>query len=165
VLAREEEVESGRGDDDFGFGVERGAVEVVDYVADGFDGAVPAVMSQSVPILGVMYVYHGRRELRMRGYFRWTHILKLPPTKNWRVMIADCVWLGKVLSVWCKVELREFCNYRGKLLSMMSLGNKSRNRCFLFLRLSCRSGARQGCVVRYTFLPYTKRSLPMVKYL
>jgi hypothetical protein len=42
VLAREEEVEGGRGDDDFGVAVAGGRVEVGDYVFDCGDCAVPA---------------------------------------------------------------------------------------------------------------------------
>lgn len=41
VLAREEEVERGWGDDDFGVGVAGGRVQVADEVFDGGYGAVP----------------------------------------------------------------------------------------------------------------------------
>jgi hypothetical protein len=41
VLAGEEEVEGGRGDDDLGVGVDLGVVELVDNVGDRLNGAVP----------------------------------------------------------------------------------------------------------------------------
>lgn len=41
VLAGEEEVEGGRGDDDLGVGVDLGVVELVDDVLDRLNGAVP----------------------------------------------------------------------------------------------------------------------------
>jgi len=41
VLAGEEEVEGGRGDDDLGVGVDLGVVEFVDDVLDRLNGAVP----------------------------------------------------------------------------------------------------------------------------
>jgi hypothetical protein len=41
VLAGEEEVEGGRGDDDLGVGVDLGVVELVDDVGDRLNGAVP----------------------------------------------------------------------------------------------------------------------------
>ena len=41
VLSREQQVEGGRGDDDFGIGVQLGGIEVGDDVLDLLDGAVP----------------------------------------------------------------------------------------------------------------------------
>jgi hypothetical protein len=69
VLAGEEEVEGGWGDDDFGVGVELGVVEVLDDVGDAGDGAVPERRSELVE----------RCDGRVAGR---TNILKLPPTKN-----------------------------------------------------------------------------------
>ena len=48
VFAREEEVEGGRGDDDFGVRGALGGVEVGDYVFDGGDCAVPVGGSVSM---------------------------------------------------------------------------------------------------------------------
>lgn len=41
VFADEEEEEARRGDDDFCFGVQRGGVEVVHYICNGLDRAIP----------------------------------------------------------------------------------------------------------------------------
>lgn len=41
MLAGDEQVEGGRGDDDFGVGVEFGVVEALDDLFDGLDRAVP----------------------------------------------------------------------------------------------------------------------------
>ena len=67
-----------------GFGIKRGGVEVVDYVCDGFDGAVPA--RSGVCQLGSIGRAYGAVE-------EWdTDILKLPPTKNWRAIFAiECL--------------------------------------------------------------------------
>ena len=46
VLAGEEEVEGGRGDDDLGVGVDLGVVELVDNVGDRLNGAVPVGRSE-----------------------------------------------------------------------------------------------------------------------
>jgi len=46
VLAGEEEVEGGRGDDDLGVGVDLGIVELVDNVGDRLNGAVPVGESE-----------------------------------------------------------------------------------------------------------------------
>jgi hypothetical protein len=74
VLAGEEEVEGGRGNNDFGVGVAGGFVEVVDDLFYGVDRAVPRA-----------YELEGRVEWSSR---EGKYILKLPPTKNWRPMIA-----------------------------------------------------------------------------
>lgn len=42
VLARKQQVERGRGDDDFGIGVQLGGIEVGYDVLDLLDGAIPA---------------------------------------------------------------------------------------------------------------------------
>jgi hypothetical protein len=48
VLAGEEEVEGGRGDDDLGVGIDLGVVELVDDVGDRLNGAVPVGGRKSV---------------------------------------------------------------------------------------------------------------------
>lgn len=76
VFANEEQEEAGWGDDDFCFGVERSGVEVVHYICNRLDRAIPEQICQldrlacNDPALGE------------------TNILKLPPTKNWRPMVA-----------------------------------------------------------------------------
>lgn len=71
VLACEEEVEGGRGDDDFGVLVDFGIVEVRDDFFDLGYGAVPTTPTSVLCIVVIL----GRGE---------SYILKLPPTKNWR---------------------------------------------------------------------------------
>jgi len=73
VLAGEEEVEGGRGDDDLGVGVDLGVVELVDNVLDRLNGAVPvgrASVSCAASCWGC----------GVEG--QCPYILKLPPTKN-----------------------------------------------------------------------------------
>ena len=72
MFACEEEVEGWWGDDDFGIGVAGGGVEVGDYGFDGVDCAVP----------GMCQCFDGGQTVVE------VYILKLPPTKNWRPMIA-----------------------------------------------------------------------------
>lgn len=86
VLAREEEVERGRRDDDFGVGVAFGVVEVADEVFDGGDGAIPARFLVLVVVLGVVLAIGPVGEEGAGDGERY--ILKLPPTKNLRAMIA-----------------------------------------------------------------------------
>lgn len=73
VLAGEEEVEGGRGDDDLGVGVDLGVVELVDNVLDRLNGAVP--VRRAAVSYAVACCYDGS----CRGT---AYILKLPPTKN-----------------------------------------------------------------------------------
>ena len=80
MFADEQQEEARRSDDDFGFGVQRGGVEMMHYVRDGLDCAVPAEVGQLSVLLDNGAAV-GRGE---------ANILKLPPTKNCRAMVA--VW-------------------------------------------------------------------------
>ena len=59
-----------------GLRVERSGIEVVNYICNRLDCAIPEKLSQlKVPAFSI-------------SAFRETNILKFPPTKNWRPMIA-----------------------------------------------------------------------------
>jgi len=78
-------VEGGRGEGT-SLLIELGVVEAVDDFRDGLDGAVPSVGGR-----GVSEGLAGGFALRVcgwRGGGGLLYILKLPPTKNWRGMIA-----------------------------------------------------------------------------
>ena len=70
VFANEEQEQTGRGDDDFGLGVKRSGVEMMHYICDGLDRAIPGQLSQ---------LDDPARNLSAPGD---TNILKFPPTKN-----------------------------------------------------------------------------------
>lgn len=78
VFANEEQEEAGWGDDDFCFGVERSGVEVVYDVCNRLDRAIPEKLSQ-------LDVLACNTDTSALGE---TNILKFPPTKNWRPMVA-----------------------------------------------------------------------------
>ena len=69
VFADEEQEEAGWSDDDFCLGIEGSGVEMVHYICDGLDGAVPEQFSQL-----------DLRDSSLLG--EETNILKFPPTKN-----------------------------------------------------------------------------------
>jgi hypothetical protein len=62
MLAGEEEVEGGRGDDDLGVGVDLGVIELVDDILDRLDGAVPVERVLKEVLLRVIVVAEGERE-------------------------------------------------------------------------------------------------------
>ena len=68
VFADEEQEEAGWSDDDFCLGIEGSGVEVVHYICNRLDGAVPEQLSQL--------------DSRDFNVFGETNILKFPPTKN-----------------------------------------------------------------------------------
>ena len=72
VFADEEQEEAGWGNNYFSVGVERSVVEVMHYICNGLDCAIPGKLSQ----------------LNVLVALGETNILKFPPTKNWRPMVA-----------------------------------------------------------------------------
>ena len=68
VFADEEQEEAGWSDNDFCLGIEGGGVEMVHYICNRLDGAVPEQLSQL--------------DLRGFSFLGETNILKFPPTKN-----------------------------------------------------------------------------------
>ena len=73
----EQEVQGRRRDNNLGVGVELGGVEVVDDGLDAVNGAIP-VSSEELPV----------RRRWLPFFLDLTHILKFPPTKNLRVILA-----------------------------------------------------------------------------
>jgi hypothetical protein len=53
------QVDGRRGDDDFGGGVEFGAIEVLDYSGDGLGGTVPAKRMLDMYVIGVCGAWEG----------------------------------------------------------------------------------------------------------
>ena len=95
VFADEEQEEAGWSDDDFCLGIEGGGVEMVHYICDRLDGAVPGQFSQL--------------ELRDSSFLGETDILKFPPTKNWRPMIAVVVVVRNSWCVGCTTNVAGLC--------------------------------------------------------
>lgn len=86
-IAGVREVEGGRGDDDLGGVVELSGIEVVDDGLDALSRAVPMWLSASCPAGGM----EGHRGASRGNWVTSAYILKFPPTKNLRGMMAVLV--------------------------------------------------------------------------